>query len=668
MKKLLPALTICILLVTAAFTRGGRTIGRDPKPLPVSLGEFLYTVTLSKEKPLDEATQEWYHEYLEPGVNDSIFVPLFERIFKEELVAYQPVYPFRIKMNPAEIIATVETTDSVMIEDPNTFDVQIIAVKDRRGPEHVVSVTFHEEWFYDAITFTLTKQVKGIIPNVAYSNSFDGVTEIRPTVYIPVTEQAEQKTNVVVPGITSDFHSDGLEHLNQYYRSGIVWDSAINVQQSRAEQKILGDMRTRAAGKKVVMYEPQFPFRTPVSKAAVPQAINKVNASNGLLFYEDWEVDLRSGIFRKKVKGIIPQAKPGDGEGNVPQVYTKSVLLPFNNYQPGSVSGPATIDRIDYEFIYRPHDEKWLPVMSSADSLHFIAMAENIDARVKRGELAVFGASSGMHWYSPWMSDYSRLDSTQVNDLFYITDTVYVEDYMDYHKEVRHYEVGEIGNCGLQCYESWQLDPAKMTMQKQMLYVGIKGLDQSGYYRETNTLEHRYFYFNRATPLDSIRQQKYLLATHVRTPVLLNWNEYNYSEKVEGVPTVTYVDNATENIDPSKRYAMIQPVIEQILAGKTVAYADTSMKNVFTPATFRAMLDSARSQSKMNVRPGMEYALFNQLYFVEDWYYNPATGQLHKEVVAITFGHRGNRIYNQETETSGEFSREYFTVRMNPPK
>jgi len=668
MRKFPAPLLFILFAVTAAFSTADRSVTATGE-VPVSLGEFLYTVTLNKDMPIEDAQYHWFHEYLEPGVNDSVFEPMLDLIKRSLITVYEPSYPFQKIMKKQDAVDLFISKDSIMTEDPYNPDIVVFdVVQSEHHANEIVSVTFHEQWEYDPVRFTLNKTVLGIIPNMKrYDNM--GLSYVKATCYIPVNNQPSVFPCVNVNGITSDFVADGSEHSDRYNDDSIATDPTITGYQAKITTRILGDIQSRTNDKGFVLFEPEFPFTQKVDKKIKADKLAKLSKSNMLTFYEDWEINPRQRVFRKKVKGVMPQSENviKSDNGNFKWFYENSVLVPFNSFIPQQMNSEVcVIDRMSFDVLYKNVDYQLCPKeISPEDSAFIDTVALDIREHVKGMELKSFGPTYPGAWCDPFSQAYVELNKQQVRDLFYRTDTVQVENREDgtFNLKAVEFEYGHDYDCGLRFFENWTFNFKKQSFSKQTLYVGMDR------YVAEDDLWHRSFRFTcfyqcQLTDPADIKTAKPLYRSTVYSGCLLNYNEFNYNENDNGDKVVSYYDNWHGNIDPSKRYSLIQPVIEQVRAGSMTAIKPGQGANAFTVTEFNQMMKDVAAKAGVTYRSGMEFALFNEIFFEEQWYYNRVNGQFYKEVTAITFG-RCDRDTG-DPDYMSQITQPYFTIRLKP--
>ncbi len=267
--------------------------------------------------------------------------------------------------------------------------------------------------------------------------------------------------------------------------------------------------------------------------------------------------------------------------------------------------------------------------------------------------------------YNPFIHDIVEFDKQQVRDLFYRVDSVDVEDpgTGNFYVKALEHEYRHDLNCGLRFFENWTFNFKKQSFSKQTLFVGMDRymLDDDLWKRNFRFI---YFYKCPVTTPAEAKSAEYLHRASIYSGSPLTYNEFHYDETDNGQKVVSYFDNWHENIDPSKRYALIQPVIDQVRAGTMKAFAPGQTTGAMSVGQFNQMLKGVASKSGLQEKPGMEFALFNHVFFEEQWYYNRVNGQIYKEVSAITFAH--SNIEESDTYNYNKVIQSYFTIQLKP--
>lgn len=674
MYKILFPIIFAVFAVSAAFNSVAHSVNGKDKPLPApkSLGQFIYQVQLDKEKAPILVSTGWFDEFIEPDVNDSLFGALFRKVRTKELKLYEPYYPFNVSLDPESAINRIRESDTTFIEDIETGELLEVAVIDETDPEEVVSVIFDEEWFFDASTLTLTKKVKGIIPVINVVNNYGEVVGAKGLFYVPFNEGDIKHRDFHVDEISFDYSTDTAFINHDYYSVSVDEDSVLWAKQDVGEALVMTAAKSYCHGKKAVFNYPGFPYNKPVDAEDRKPMLPLIDSATIMRFSEDWTADLNAMIFQKRVHGIILADEKkffffGD-ESADPYFMMHHVFIPLNGYSYQSSPAPVYIDRITYAANYQANPFFRYPVYVTRDSAALAAMLNSMCSLAKTGKISVYGdRATSYSFFHAWdRSAMQEYTPSFVDGIFAYREQVYIEDpdNPDIGPQWVRYEYNPDHFCGFTFLERWKYDPAAISFDKEIFAIGCSRFVMDGDIQFTSHVAVPFGYYPAPPNKDSIVQPKYLVAKNVLTPVQVNWNEFYATENSEGMIFDYYV-NETQNIQPSKRYAMVQGIIEQVLAGKMIAWHANDPVKQFTIPEFNSMLDTVTSRNKIYGGRTFAYAAFSELTFDEDWYYNPATGQMYKRVNAITFGTRSYFIGGTFGEvTWKDEDPAYFTVRM----
>lgn len=650
---------------------------------PVSIGEFIYTVPLNKEVDPKQAGTEWYYQFLEPTVNDSLFTPLLEKVRNKTLRVYSPEYPFTKIMDPDSAILRIDVPHYFEGPGENGWeDPQIYVYWEKKHAEDVIGITFHEEWFYDAASLSITKKVLGIIPIVRYERDYNLFYKNEfPAFYIPFTEGEVKGNSIEVNGLMFDFQDSVYLNNSAWYCPLQNNQSKLNVQ-AQNRLKLVTSLKDRVKQKNTDVYSPEFPFTRQLSKQERADVISHLDSDSVLLFREDWRIDLTSMHFVKIVSGFSLGREQGvdnrmrDGDSLFSQIIPPDapVMLayfPMNNSQKVSWSDQksVSIPTISYLVKYQTLEEGEYKFIPSPDSLRLAALGKDIHDKAKVGSMKIFGRKDNYFSYDPWLRNESPLQEQEVFDRFNDRFLVLVEDGDGnyYEKEIVQERPSE-EDSGFRFYEKWKFDVSALTFSKDIVAIGLTRfhVSSNGEVKEFNSTF--FIYHNPLGRRDSILQPKYLVVRNFVSPVLLNRNEEYTNEDDNGRPIYDYIIEREENIEASLRYQFVQQVIDGILEGTINAYDPVNPQRKFSAREFRAMIDSTAKRNSVVNLPGREFYIFNELQFTEDWYYNPSTCEIAKQVNAITFSHRTGRQWWLPEPATVPASQEGFVIRLNSAK
>lgn len=642
---------------------------------PVSLGEVVYTVPLRKEVAIEQYQQEWYHEFIDATANDSLFAPLFDKVRSKSLTVYKPVYPFTEKMNADSAIGFLDVPFTTGFEDPNTFEIVEMVLMEAKYPSSIVAIIFHEEWMYDASTSALKKIVKGIVPVMDYGLVYTGETYeaiVKPTFYIPFPGTSLQKSDFRLNEITYDLQNDsvGLTDYLDMFRC-VSQASTQSPNGSRTTGELIASLKTQCALKSRVLYNSTYPFNVPLTKKERSTTLAAIDSTHLLRFHESWSVDIASMTFTKEIRGVLlGKSFEEVFSYDVYPFYglpTKfAVYLPLNGYNPSSstVKRPVYVENIHAGVAYQRMPWVFYAPLVTTDSTSMASCAAAISDKAKSGVYTIYGEEEMWKYDNPTDPGRIALTLEQRDNLFTRHDTaLYESEDGDMRQVVLATLQDPADYAGFSFYESWYFDPTKLIFKKQIKSVGLLRYVFNNY-GETKGVSAMFLYDN---VHDSILQPKYLLGRNILSRVLISWNVLHPNENESSSLIVNYVESYDEQITNENRYLMVQQVINAVLSGKMVAWTTDQPSKPFTVPQFKTMLDTAAARSGAHPPVGLEYYVFNELTFDEDWYHNPATGQFHKKVNAITFGHQ---LYIIADENTGIFPPDpvYFTIKVNGTK
>jgi len=195
---------------------------------------------------------------------------------------------------------------------------------------------------------------------------------------------------------------------------------------------------------------------------------------------------------------------------------------------------------------------------------------------------------------------------------------------------------------GLGFDENWVYNSTTQTFEKQIQSVTVTRVQWVGY-RES--------YFN--LPLFSVHppatkdpaaimKPEFLVAKNIQSPVMIN-----HAREMKERDNYTYYPQVFMNegvMESSVRYNFVQQVINDALLGKLTVYNGTKTETVLTPAQLSVKINSLKDSSFVPMDLPTDYLAFQEIIFVEDWYFNPATGEFYKKVNEIIFVSSDNSI------------------------
>jgi hypothetical protein len=533
--------------------------------------------------------------------------------------------------------------------------------------DKIISISFHETWEYDSINRSLVKNVKGIILNsVSYYNDFPQGT---PLFYIPFDGKG-QNGNIINPpqvySLTYDFHTQDFGNIAEAPQILFNGDSMMGIKNRNEARMIIGSL---VNSKKTTFYDGVYPYNKPLDKKIVKARLPEFASANAIGFMEDWYVDLNRMTFTKAMRGIILEKEMvteqtqfiGDTAGTYTAVdYKRLAFVPTNNYQPEKmIFSPlfGASQMVIPGFIYRENFFRnplaWNNQDIFTDSAALMKMCVGICDLAQKKKLwpyydATFNTAPG-----------NKFTAAQIDSLFMnVHDTVSgatMFDQQAYWNTPFYYPKTN----GLAFKENWSYDSYKNTFQKQV---------QSIAYLSTNWINSRegfyavpLFFIDAAPVKDTaaLMKPEFLVAKNIESPVMID-HSWETDESVRKYSPQAFKNESV--MDATLRYRLVQEMINSALAGKITVYDGEKREMKLSPAMLRAKIDSLKDNTFLKNDLPTDYLLFRELIFVEDWYFNPATGELYKKVKEIIF-------VNSDSASSYEIDfgsqKRIFAVKLN---
>lgn len=274
-----------------------------------NMGEFLYTVPLDKKISLKQLQTEWWHEYLEWPVHEELFQQIIKSLQAGELTAFFPQAPFDKQMTLSETYKALNTVDSAAMQNPYNEMMDVVVISRPLEPYQVSSITFCEEWFFNATSFEIKKKVKGFILNKYKVDRNTGEYKgENPLFFIPADKNFNTGSNSgkTVPRITYNLNLAGsfLSENN---------DAVLNSKFQFLLSAICSSINTHMD----LLYDTLFPYTKTLDKKSLENVIGKAAKANNIKFYEEWVFDISHSVFEKKVKGIVLLDEKKDAQGKV---------------------------------------------------------------------------------------------------------------------------------------------------------------------------------------------------------------------------------------------------------------------------------------------------------------------------------------------------------------
>lgn len=682
MRKPLFISTAVILLFSFVSLFTLESFRKTPKAKePVFIGEFVYSVPLDKHRVFDKAAPDWYHEFIEPRLNDSLMNPIMTGVIEKKISVRSPKYLFTEVLNADSASQSIQFT---YINEWNDYDDYTGVETFRSDTEYyacsaydVVGITFHEDWYYDQASSTLIKKVKGILP--LFLDESRDVVEAK--FYVPFSDGAVTKRDAGVTGITYDFDLGPQKIDNDGAYAMFGASDAFQIKQVAAWVSFMTTVKQSCHDKNATLCFPAFPQEQVMDATTQNAVLSYVDGAKEIRFKEDWIADYTNMRFAKYVRGVTFGQKTKimvnigtDFDSNMVEreFMLAHAFVPMNRSLQKPVLPTAFVaDRIAYGAVYNYGKSNVnYPRFETADSLKLVSVLQNIFENARDGKRKIYADTATHFYFDAWQTELFGLTEAQRKEIFWPHQSGYNE--LDNYYSMRNIDTVPFSKfCGFRFYESWYFDPVNSTFRKN-----IQGIGATRYGRRPGDEEHyedkvavSFGYVNPTDPLDSIRQPKYLVAKNVITPVQINAEESiamwgNYGSFFEYIYSPQY----RENLEFYQRYQLVESVLRNVQAGKMTAWSPSEKNKAFSLPEFNAMLDTVMSDYEL-ARPNL-FMAFDELAFDEDWYFNPRTGQIYKHVNAITFG---RRLYMQnEYDLNREFEGapfltglRYFTIKVN---
>lgn len=656
MKKLLLLPISIALFAGFFFTTGMKPEIRTSKKAAQSLGEFLYTVPIKKQEATVKAQTEWWHEYLEYPVNIKLLKPLLDKARRGEITVCKPEYPYKELMTKAELSAIMHPLDSflVLYETDTGLPIEVYQrMKTDMSHEKIISITFHEEWFYNAESFTLNKKVKGILLH-AVEDYNDYETAATALFYIPFRTDAKSNAGWQVKGITYDLNLDAVPFDARIYKSTVtLTDAAALSDEKKSAMSIVNSMKAYAKQKKAQVYDTLYPYNRLLGKDELLKRQNLIASANNIRFFEDWSLDPAAMCFEKNVRGIVLTKQElklfpvTETDSMHYGYYSRCAYFPMNQSAPYTVpvNGNFTLDSFQTTQSFGANVPQGMDhLIPNADTAKLKKLAIVISDRVEKGKIPAYASWMNTNEYAgPWSTERKPMSSLALQPVFERYDTVQAEnpETGDLKTSVLVTHINYDDYHGFSFYESWSFDPVKNTFVKSVKSMSLMQFKYS-YYGDLRGIAPA-FEIDPVPVTDpaSIMQPEYLVQRGLFSSCRIDYCDVHGYEDYSGWnigPSImefsgTYLDN----IYPSQRYLFVQQVLNRIYAGQLQAYAPGTAGEKLSAEQLRAKIAGLSDSLHVRGDLGTDYALFNALTFEEDWYYNPETNQFYKKVRSITF-------------------------------
>lgn len=599
--------------------------------------DFFYTVPINIQANNNEHI-EWWHECMEAPRQAAFFQSLLDLVDSGRVAAYAPGFPYSKKMSREEIHLLLHKTDTIYPDYGYLMEGEGYYVEYHDiTAQSVHAISFHEEWQYDGEAKTFLKNVKGIILHGRITDSDFPLGT--PLFYIPFDGKGIKSgpavSNSAIHGFTYDFHTRDYNHVIRPADVLFPDDTTMQKKNQEETKKIISAM---LAGKKIIFYDTLCPYTTPLSKKVAAKNLPLYQSANAIRFLEDWNVDLNKMTFTKTVHGIVLEKEneyKRKGNGEFPDFtsisFTRLAFLPLNEGPlPMVFPNPAVVNDFIYRETFFKNPLVYREQTVFTDSAKLMKLCIGICDLAESKKLKAYSAYGNQA----------------------LTDSAVASLFSEVHKADIPARVYTIENydaipfyyptiAGLGFNENWFYNSTTQTFEKQIQSVTLTRVQWVGY-KES--------YFN--LPLFSVRppaiqdpaaimKPEFLVARNIQSPVMIDHTRELATSDQPYYPQVFMNENVMES---SVRFSFVQQVINAALAGKITAYDGEKRETVLTPEQLRAKIDSKKDSSFVQMDLPTDYLAFQEIVFVEDWYFNPATGAFYKKVNEIIFVNSDNSI------------------------
>lgn len=655
------------VLLVLAMKPSSEQIKKDPGALQ-PLGEYLYTVPLRKQMDISRATKEWWHEYIDYSANQQLLQPLFDKINNGEVTVYKPEYPFNVPLSKEEVARIMVPVDTVIYE--NEFsDLEYVPVKNPVQVEQVVSISFYEDWFYDAENLQIIKQVKGILVH-ANKGGVNYNSEAPALFYLPFSS-SKNPVAPTVETITYDLNLDTILFDHNIKNSVMTFaDPSMVAHEKEGVKTVISSLAQKGMQKGTVVCDTLFPFSKPLDKKQIAGRQPKMAAANNLRFLETWGMDPQKMIFTKTVRGVLLMQTNlySVTEYEHTSWFRRNARVAFfgakNVKQVNPLAGPVTIDHYyDYCMNGRADFIQKEP-LQHADSAKIAGFVASVVNGIRSGEMMAYDSKHNSKPGNPWESNRTPLTKQQVEEVFVKHDTLISEDHAtgDLVPTILKYEMPVKDLQGLGFYESWVFDPAAKKFTKSVQAINFMSSTMA---MEMYSLTPA---FNVNTEpvkdVNAIRQPQYLISSGVRSGFRVDGFEFtgydDYTSPDVNPGLINYSDNYNQCISFHDRYLLVQQILTMVESGAMTAY-EPGKETTMSPLQIHQKLDKYKGSYFPVGDIATDYSLLNMLTFEEDWYYNPVTHEFYKDVKSITF----SNYFQDRYENGGDTKEEpVFTVKF----
>ncbi len=601
--------------------------------------DLFYTVPLNTQADYP-VHSEWWHEYMEVPQHNAFLQSILDLVDSGRVVVYSPEFPFDKMLTKEEIHLLLHKTDTLYTDYGYLMDGDgYYLERHSLTSSDIVSISFHEEWQYDSIGKTLRKNVKGITLNSPRFATYD-YPQGQALFYIPfdgkgIKSGAAISNPPMISGFTYDFHTADFNHV--VYSSEVLFGGDSTMQKkNQAETNLI--LHSIIKGKKIIFYDTIYPYNKPIDKKIAKSKLPIYQSTNAMRFLEDWIVDLNKMSFTKTVHGIVLEKQNEsvvDGENRVS--FSRLAFLPLNGFVPAPII--FSNQTIASNFLYREtffdsplvYDDQTI----FTDSAKLMGLCIGICNLAESQKLPSYRYESDLvktrDYFSKKITDSLFSEVHKKN----IDPNIFRE--LSFDQTPFYYQ----STGGLGFKENWSYNSYQQIFSKDIQTLTLTSLQYVGYKEADFILPLFSVDPPRITDTAGIMKPEFLVAKNIQSPVSINHSwEIEESERSND-PQAFKNENV---LGPSARYHLIQQIINDALSGKITAYDGVKTEAALTPMQLRTKIDSLKDSTFVPIDLPTDYLLFQEVVFVEDWYFNPSNGEFYKKVNSIIFVNTENLI------------------------
>lgn len=626
-----------------------------------SKNDFFYTVPLKLQDNFYSQGQ-WWHEYLDVPQRTDFLQSILDIVDSGKVTVCYPSFPYSEKMSIETVDSILHRTDTLYpgygYWEYDWLDTIPRVEHHDLSSKDIHSISFHEEWIYDSIGKTLIKNVKGIILNFDYDPA--GMGWLGAKFYIPFDGKGSSANNSKVKeisGFTYDFHTSDFANFSRSSNELFTDDTCMQ-EKCNAEVKML--VRTCLAGKKLKLYDTLYPYCKIIDKKILAGRMPICKTATAIRFYEDWSVDLNKMTFIKTVHGVVleKQNEIPDPDGTRVS-FSPYVFVPLNGFVPSPQTFPNQV--VVPNFIYR---EYFFVSLNSyygqrtvfTDSLGLSKMCVSICDLAESQKLPAFEYDflafngEGRKYYSKHYLDslFNKAHAAVLNPELSKPENNFWEIPFFYQNVD-----------GLGFRENWTFCSSTQKFEKKIYSVTLIADQLVGWKEAIIPIPLFCVDLPQIKDTLSIMKPEFLIGKNIQSLVLINHilgfrDEYGHDPH-------TLIDESA--MEQSMRYNFIQQIISAGLQGKIKIYDGANTNLELTPIQLRTKIDSLKDSTFFSTDLPTDYLLFQEIIFVEDWYFNPATGEFYKKVNGLIFVNTQDDP--SDFDINLNFQKRIFSIKLN---